>query len=80
MILTNIGMTVADLDKGLTLIQDSQDIDAVFDSIHLDTIRKSKDDFWHECLLVRVHEGEYVKVYGCSTYIPYLNSNVEVIK
>ena len=53
-----------------TLLQDSQDIDAVMEHIGIKQ---------HDCgfLIVNVGDGEYKEIYSSAQFMPYLNTELE---
>jgi hypothetical protein len=65
--------TVEELDPDLTLIVDSQDIQAVAESIG-----KDLSDFG--CLFVEILDGDYGSIFGCAGCVPYLYKRVERIQ
>ena len=68
---------VSDLEGlELTLVQDSQDMEAVFDLIGLPAAERSE---WG-CLFVEVLDGEYGKIYAVEGSVPYLRSRVYQLK
>jgi hypothetical protein len=65
-------MNVRDISNrnDLTLVQDSQDIVALYEHIGMHD---------YGCYFVKINEGEYTEVYGCDTFAPYLTSNLDRI-
>lgn len=62
--------TVADIPDDYTLVQDSQDLQAITESTGIDL-----SDYG--CLFVLAVDGDYSAIYGCSTYIPYMDRSVD---
>ena len=65
-------MQVKDIPSEYQLLQNSQDIQAVSDSI-------GKDLSDYGCLFVRVENGDYTGVIGCYSFTPYLQSIVDQV-
>ena len=66
-------MRVKDLPEEAILIQDSQDRQAVLESIGLDL----GEDY--PTLFVEVGQGEYRRVWGIERFVPYLDEPVTLL-
>jgi hypothetical protein len=66
-------MRVKDLPQEAILIQDSQDRQAVLESIGLDL----GEDY--PTLFVEVGQGEYRRVWGIERFVPYLDEPVTLL-
>jgi hypothetical protein len=66
-------MLVRDLPESALLIQDSQDRQAVLESIGLDL----GEDY--PTLFVEVGQGEYRRVWGIERFVPYLDEPVTLL-
>jgi hypothetical protein len=67
-------MLVKDLPESALLIQDSQDRQAVLESIGLAHLGED----W-PTLFVEVGEGEYRRVWGIERFVPYLDEPVTLL-
>lgn len=75
----NFVQKVSDLDKfadteQAVLVQDSQDVEAI-----LEHLGDFENPGWG-CLFVIVDNGDYLSVWGCESYVPYLHARLERLK
>ena len=70
--------TVSDIPENFTLVTDSQEIDAI-----LESIGHEKDDFpftYPGCLFVEVLDGEYGDIFYSAYHVPYLSDTVHNLR
>jgi hypothetical protein len=67
-------MLVRDIPESALLIQDSQDRQAVLESIGLADLAGS-----YPTLFVEVGEGEYLRVWGVERFVPHLDEPVALL-
>lgn len=69
-------ITVSELPKSAELVSNSQDIEAVFESIGNIPGLDPSD---YGCLFVVVGDWDYVNVWGCFDSVPWLNAYCDPI-
>lgn len=63
-----------DSHESIILVQDSQDVEAV-----VETIGRDFDASEYGCYFVEMGDAEYKRIWGCTSYIPWNSSYIELV-